>query len=163
MTYPPLDITPIWATVNEDMIEIVDLFGEEKLSWSPSRERWNARGILLHCVIGRFGISGAVIQDGKTNPEILKEGQTKEGLKSQLLASWERLAQFVGSETLLAGEYDVPYQGKTAKLSGHWLAFGLLEHDIHHRGELIGLLDLLEVAHAEPDSVERRLRELLGP
>lgn len=161
MTYPPLDITPIWERVNDDMIEIVDLFGDDNLNWSPSAERWNARGILLHCVIGRFGISGAVIQDAKPNPEILKEGQTREGLKSQLRASWQRLAEFVGNEKLLADEYDVPYEGKTAKLSGHWLAFGLLEHDIHHRGELVGLLDLLGIEHAEPDSVERRLKELI--
>ena len=162
MTYPPLDITSIWERVNDDMIEIVDLFDDENINWSPTPERWNARGILLHCVIGRFGISGAVIQDAKPNPEILKEGQTKEGLKSQLRASWQRLAEFVGNERLLADEYDVPYRDKTAKLSGHWLAFGLLEHDIHHRGELIGLLDLLGIAHAEPDSVERRLKELIG-
>jgi uncharacterized damage-inducible protein DinB len=162
MTYPPLDITPIWANVNEDLIEIVDLFGEEQLNWSPQPERWSARGILLHCVIGRFGISGAVIQDGKSNPEILKEGQTAAGLKSQLRSSWARLTEFVASERALAEEYDVPYQGKTAKLSGHWLAFGLLEHDIHHRGELVGYLDLLGIAHAEPDSVERRLKELLS-
>ena len=162
MTYPPLDVTPIWASVNEDLIEIVDLFGDENLNWSPRPERWSARGILLHCVIGRFGISGAVIQDGKPNPDILKQGQNKEGLKSQLRASWERLAEFVGNAALLAGEYDVPYQGKTAKLNGHWLAFGLLEHDIHHRGELVGYLDLLGIAHAEPDSIERRLKELIG-
>ena len=161
MTYPPLDVTPIWERVNDDMIEIVDLFGDENINWSPTPERWNARGILLHCVIGRFGISGAVIQDAKPNPEILKEGQTTEGLKSQLRASWQRLAEFVGNEKLLAGEYDVPYRDKTAKLSGHWLAFGLLEHDIHHRGELVGLLDLLGIEHAEPDSVERRLKELI--
>jgi hypothetical protein len=45
VTYPPLDITPIWARVNDDMIEIVDLFDDENINWSPSSERWNARGI----------------------------------------------------------------------------------------------------------------------
>jgi hypothetical protein len=160
VTYPPLDVTPIWSRLNDELIEIVDLFGDEHINWSPDRTRWNARGILLHCVIGRFGISGAVIEDAKPNPDILKEGQTLAGLKLQLQASWQRVAQFVGDDRLLAGEYDVPYADKSAKLSGHWLAFGLLEHDIHHRGELLGLLDLLEVEHAEPDSVERRLKEL---
>ncbi len=160
MTYPSLDFTPIWARVNDELIEIVDLFGDEHLNWSPSRERWNARGILLHCVIGRFGISGAVIQDARPNPDILREGQTGAGLNSQLRASWERVAEFVGNERLLAGQYDVPYQDKNTKLTGHWLAFGLLEHDIHHRGELLGLLDQLGIEHAEPDSVERRLKEL---
>lgn len=162
MTYPPLDITSIWERVNDDMIEIVDLFDDENINWSPTPQRWNARGILLHCVTGRFGISGAVIQDARPNPEILKEGLTKEGLKSQLRVSWRRLAKFVGNERPLADEYDAPYQDKTAKLTGHWPAFGLLEHDIHHRGELVGLLDLLGIEHAEPDSVERRLKELIG-
>ncbi len=160
MTYPPLDITPMWERVNDDLIEIVDLFGEERLGWSPTPERWNARGILLHCIIGRFYLSSGVIEDGKPNPDSLILGQTSEGLQSQLRASWERMAEFLKREELLTREYDVPYQEKTVKLSGHWVAFGLLEHDIHHRGELVGLLDLLGIEHAEPDSVERRLKEL---
>lgn len=160
MTYPPLHVTGMWERINDELIELVDLFGDEHLNWSPSRERWNARGILLHCVIGRFGIAGAVLQDAKPNPDILREGQTTTGLKSQLRISWERVAAFVADERLLADEYDVPYEDKTTNLSGHWMAFGLLEHDIHHRGELLGLLDQLGIEHAEPDSVERRLKEL---
>jgi hypothetical protein len=150
----------MWERTNDELIELVDLFGDQHLNWSPKPERWNARGILIHCIFGRFGISGLVIQDGKANPDPLKEGQSVEGLKSLLRSSWQRTAEFIGNDKLLGGEYVVPYEGNTAKLSGHWLAFGLLEHDIHHRGELIGLLDQLGIPHAEPDSVERKLKEL---
>jgi uncharacterized damage-inducible protein DinB len=158
--FPPLEITPMFARVNEELIELVDLFPKGKLNWSPQPERWSARGILLHCCIGRHGMMQVLIGDGKQSPDVLREGQTDDGLKQQLRVSWERMTPFFSDADALAREYDVPFDGETARVSGHWLAFGQIEHDIHHRGEIGGYLTLLGVDHPEPDTLGRRLREV---
>ena len=33
--FPALDITPFWATVNDDLITIVDSIPDDKLNWTP--------------------------------------------------------------------------------------------------------------------------------
>jgi uncharacterized damage-inducible protein DinB len=159
-TFAPLSITPMWARVNHELIELVDRLPEDKLDWSPKPGLWNARGILLHICIGRHGMMQALIGDGEEPPNILQEGQTREGLKEQLRASWRRMEPFLASPELLDREYEVPYQDQRAHLSGHWLAFGQLEHDVHHRADIVHYLGLLGIEHPEPDTVERRLREL---
>ena len=160
MTYPPLDITPMWARVNEELIELLGLLPDDKLDWSPQPGRWNARGILLHICIGRHGMMQVLVQDGRQSPDVLREGQTRDGLKKQLRLSWERMQPFLSDGDQLAREFDVPFQGKTSRVSGHWLAFGQVEHDIHHRGEIMSYLDMLGIEHREPDTLARRLEEV---
>jgi hypothetical protein len=55
-TFAPLDITPMWSRINDELIELADVMPEDKLDWSPSPELWNTRGILLHIVVGRHGL-----------------------------------------------------------------------------------------------------------
>jgi len=159
--FPPLDATPIWARVNDQLVELLGLLPEDKLDWSPKRGLWNAKGILLHVCLGR-GIVAHLVPDGEPWPDMLREGQTKEGLQSMLRVSWQRMEPFLRDAQALAREYDVPYQEQTLRLSGHWLVFGQLEHDIHHRADIVRYLDELGIAHPEPDVIEGRLRELLG-
>ena len=159
MTYPALEITPMWARVNDELIELLDLLPDDKLDWSPGPERWNVKGILLHICIGRHGLMQVLVQDGKQTPDIMREGQTKAGLQEQLRISWERMQPFLSDAAALAREYDVPFGGKTSRVSGHWLAFGQLEHDVHHRGEIVSYLGLLGIDHPEPDTLARRLAE----
>lgn len=160
-SFPPLDITPMWARINEELIELLDLVPDDKIDWSPKRELWNVRGILLHICIGRHGMMQVVVQDGKQSPDVLREGQTRDGLKEQLRLSWDRMQPFLSDGDALSREYEVLYQEQRPLLNGHWLAFGQLEHDIHHRGEIISYLSLLGIEHPEPDTVERRLKESL--
>lgn len=159
MTYPPLDITPMWAGVNDELIELIDLLPADKLDWSPQPERWNFKGILLHICIGRHGMMHVIVRDGEQSPDIMREGQTSAGLQEQLRVSWQRMQPFLSDAAALAQEYDVPFLGKTSRVSGHWLAFGQIEHDVHHRGEIISYLGLLGIDHPEPDTLARRLAE----
>lgn len=160
--YAPLDITPMWSRVNDELIELIDRLPDDKLNWSPKPELWNTRGIVLHICLGRHGMMQAIIEDGLQSPDLLLEVQTRAGMKEQLAVSWERMTSFLSSPEQLAHEYPAEFEGKTVGLSGHWLAFGQLEHDVHHRADIIHYLGLLGIPHPEPDSVERRIRELLA-
>ncbi len=53
----------------------------------------------------------------------------------------------------------MPVQGSTVRAKGHWLAFGHLEHDVHHRADIIHYLDALGIDHPEPDTLARMLAE----
>jgi uncharacterized damage-inducible protein DinB len=160
--YAPLAITPMWARVNDELVELVDRLSDEQLNWSPKPELWNTRGIMLHICVGRHGMMQAIVEDGLESPDILGGVQTRAGMKEQLAVSWERMMPFLTSAEQLAREYPTEFEGKTVSLSGHWLAFGQLEHDVHHRADIIHYLGLLGVEHPEPDSVERHLRELVA-
>ena len=157
-SFPPLDITPMWARVNAELIELVDLVPDDKLDWSPEPKLWNFKGILLHVVIGR-GLIAVLVPDGKPAPDAPQAGQTNEGLKELLHSSWESMVPFLSNPELLAREYEVPFEGQTRRLSGHWLAFGQIEHDIHHRADIYHYLGQLGIEHEEPDTVARKLRQ----
>jgi uncharacterized damage-inducible protein DinB len=156
--YAPLEITPIWALVNEELIELVDLMSDDQLNWSPKPELWNPKGILLHVVFGRHGMMGGAVQDGKEMPDVLALGQTKEGLKEQIRLSWQRVEPFLRDPQALAREYDVQILSQQGRLSGHAMAFGQLEHDIHHRADILHYFRELGISHGEPDTLERVLR-----
>ena len=157
-TYPPLDITPLWALVNDDLIALLDALPEEKLDWSPRPELWNSKGILIHLCFGRHGLMQFIVQDGHEGPDIIREGQTKAGLREQLVASWERVQPFLRDAEALARRYEAETLGETGILTGHELAFGQLEHDIHHRADILRYLGELGIAHEEPDTLLRVIR-----
>jgi uncharacterized damage-inducible protein DinB len=144
----------MWTRVQEEFIEIVDLVPEGKLDWSPAPGQWNFKGILLHIVFGRHGMMTRLIDDGEAGPpDMLAAGQTAGGLKEQLRLSWERMTPFRSDPAQLSRTFEIGFEGRQVTLTGDWLAFGQLEHDIHHRAGLYSYLDQLGVAHPEPDTI----------
>jgi uncharacterized damage-inducible protein DinB len=158
-TFAPLDITAYWALVNDDLIEAIDRLSEEQLNWSPRPELWNFKGILLHVAFGRHSMLAGAVQDGLETPDVLRLGQTKDGLKEQLRVSWQRMGPFLCDPEALAREYDVQVLSQAGRLTGHAMAFGQLEHDIHHRADILHYFRELGIGHSEPDTLERVLRE----
>jgi len=158
-TLAPLDVSEMWSRLNDELIELVDLIPDDKLDWSPQPELWNFKGNLLHIVFGRHGLMGGIIQDGKEMPDVLSEGQTADGIRALLRTSWERMVPFLSDAEALDRVYGATILGETGRCTGHWLAFGQLEHDIHHRGGMYHYLDQLGVAHPEPDVVAWKLAQ----
>jgi uncharacterized damage-inducible protein DinB len=141
----PLDIVPFWGRMNDTMMKLVDYIPDDKLNWSPKPELWNFKGLLIHiCGVRQGWVSGARSADSQW-PEIIREAQTKEGIQRHLQLSWERVAGFLASPEKLAATYD----GESAKVTGHWIAYHILEHDIHHRADVFHYLALLGVEHPD--------------
>ena len=159
MTFVPIDGTALWAEINEEFVELVDLLEDGKLDWSPTPELWNTRGIFLHILLGRNFLMERVVQDGETTPNLMQEVQTANGIKDQMRLAWKRMAPFLSDSEKLARMYDVPVlYGGSRRLSGHWLAFDHLEHDIHHRADIYHYLGLLGIDHGEPDTLDRKFK-----
>jgi uncharacterized damage-inducible protein DinB len=142
----PLDIAPHWRSVNEDLLRIVDLYPDDRLNWSPKPELWKARGILFHICFGRDGWLFRNVRDGGRDPaDIMTTTRTKDDFKRELTRTFDRLQRFLANQQQLDATYR--HDGDDSTFDGHWLAFHLLEHDIHHRAELLQRLALLGVPH----------------
>jgi uncharacterized damage-inducible protein DinB len=145
-TFAALDIVPNWARLNDTIIQLVDYIPDDKLNWSPKPELWNFKGILLNICMARQNWLGGVIKDGEATPDILREAQSRDGMKQHLRLSWERVERFLSDPAKLAATYrDVYPDGEPYSLSGHWIAYHLLEHDIHHRADIFHYLALLGI------------------
>ena len=144
--FPRLDITPFWATVNDDLITIVDSIPGDKIDWSPKPELWNFRGILLHIASTRDGwAGGAGVEDDA--PNVWQTARSKDDIKAAFDRTWRRVARFLADPGKLDGEHTVVWSdgSRDERAAGHWIAFHLLEHDIHHRSDLLHYLALLGV------------------
>lgn len=141
-----LDISPFWRHLQDQLLRIVGVYPEDKLNWSPKAELWNARGILIHVSDVRDYWLANGVQDGDAYPNIWLTARTKEDLSRELVRTFDRLTRFLTNAQQLDAMYASP--GSTdSECTGHWLAFELLEHDIHHRAELLQRLALLDVTH----------------
>ena len=147
MTYPPLDITAQWGRLNDGIVRLVDYIPDDKLNWSPRPELWNFRGILVHMATARHNWMIRDVKDGEISPDVLRDARTKEDLKRHLQISWERLLRFLSDPNKLAGTYKGIHEPDT--LTGHWIAFHGLEHDIHHRADIFHYLALLDIEHPD--------------
>jgi len=143
--YPPLAITPHWATVQEHVLQIVDLVPRGRMDWTPKPDLWNFRGILIHIADARDGWMAHDVNDGEPYPNIWTTARSRDDIKRELARTWERLNRFLSNQSQLEKTYTSGYDGGSC--DGHWIAFHLLEHDIHHRAELLQRLALLDVEH----------------
>jgi uncharacterized damage-inducible protein DinB len=142
-----IDVLPFWARMNEQLIQLIDYIPDDKMNWSPKPELWNFRGILIHVSMARHNWLGNQIRDGEVSPDVLRESQTKDLLKRQLAVSWQRLERFLSDPEKMSASYDGMYYGKPTAFTADWLAYHLLEHDVHHRADLFTYMALLGIEH----------------
>lgn len=151
--FPPLAITSYWLPLNEQLVALVDLIPDDKLNWSPKRELYNFKGVLIHICSARHTWLTRDVQDGETSPDVLREGQTKDGLKDQLRLSWARMERFLGNREQLDATYSRQDDGGIEwRRDGHWIAYHLLEHDIHHRADIFHYMALLGIDHGDVET-----------
>jgi uncharacterized damage-inducible protein DinB len=149
-TFPPLDISPYWESIQEHLLRIVDLVPDDKFNWSPKEDLWNFRGILIHVADARDGWLADGhhgVEDGEPYPNIWATARTRDDLRRELVRSFDRVRRFLQNRSQLDGSYSETWDGQTLVHTGHWIAFHLLEHDIHHRAELLQRLALLDIPH----------------
>jgi len=143
-TLPPLNIALHWQSVQDDLLRIVDLIPDGKLNWSPAPNLWNSQGILIHISDARDQWMTRDVKDGEEYPNIWTTARSKDDLKRELERTFARVQRFLANQTQL----DAGHQSEWREhFDGHWIAFHLLEHDIHHRAELMQRLALLGVEH----------------
>ena len=136
-----IQIAPVWARFNDDLIKLVDYVPEDSLNWSPKPELWNFRGILLHIAATREGWLGGLVKLDGEPIDVWGTVRTREQVKAAYARTWTRVESFLGDPAKL----DAMYDDDRGPVSGHWIAFHLLEHDIHHRADIFHYLALLGI------------------
>lgn len=139
---PGLDILPIWARLNDGLIRLVDDVPDDRLDWSPSPQLFTFRRILLHIADAR-DIWLTRMNDGVEAPPIDAATATRAQIRQAYRRTWERVEAVLRDPAKLGGVHG---GGRNyAQVSGHWIAFHLLEHDVHHRADIFFYLALLGV------------------
>lgn len=149
-TLPRLDWTAHWRTMNENLIELVDLIPDDRLGWTPREGEWIAPLIFTHLILARHFGPIMTPEDTARIGQIPVNCQSKEGIKKELRASWEMLERFLSDEAKLDASYgqsdpNDPFYKNEPDHSGHYIAYHRFAHDLHHRSTVIGYLAQLGV------------------
>ena len=135
-----LDIVPVWARFNDELVRLVDYVPDDKMNWSPKPELWNFGQVLGHIAEGRDIWLGRNVRDGVSAPRV--EMWTKDVAKDAYRRDLGALVPFLSD----AARLDAVYETRREPRTGHWIAYHLLEHDIHHRADVLHYLALLGIA-----------------
>jgi uncharacterized damage-inducible protein DinB len=144
-----LDIVPIWGDLNRMLIELVDVVPDDNMAWSPAPELWSFRHIFQHLAEAREQWMNRAIADGAPDIGVYANVHSKDEIKSALRLTWERIERVFSHQARLDATYKDRWWSKAPLRSGHWVAFHLLEHDIHHRADMLLYLSLLGVETAQ--------------
>ncbi len=140
----PSEIFSHWGQVRDDLITTIDVFHEEELTFAPFEGSWPVGQIMLHIADCEdnwlYGVVGHELE-----PWIfyeLDDYPTKEAIKGVLARAHERTIRLL--ERLVEADLDEKYKtpdGRVYRL--RWIIWHVLEHEIHHRGELSLALGIL--------------------
>ncbi len=134
-----------WKQVRADLLSTIDKFNDIDLTYAPFPISWPVGQIMLHIGDAEEGwFRYAVTRELEQWPEryCLEKYPTKEDIKTALGAVHARTEQYLESlnGTSLAQLVAVPW-GENLPLL--WIIWHVVEHEIHHRGELSLILGLL--------------------
>ena len=135
-----------WEQVHADTLATVDKFRDDELHFAPSEGSWPAGQIMLHIADAEEGWLRCVVkrelQDWPQYP--LEQYPTVEEIKAVLSRIHAQTTSYLA--TLDIDDLQRPIlsrwqEGQTIPLG--WIIWHVLEHEIHHRGELSLILGLL--------------------
>jgi uncharacterized damage-inducible protein DinB len=140
-----LDIVQIWAGLNDMLIELVDFVPDDRMQWSPQPELWTFHHIFLHVAEAREQWMNRAIHDGEPDIDVYANVHTKDEIKDAFRRTWDRVERVFTDQERLDATYRDRWWAEAPLRTGHWVAFHLLEHDIHHRADLLLYLALCGV------------------
>ncbi len=149
---PHIDITEQWGRLNDGLIGLIEYIPDDKLEWSPQDDLWDIHHILAHVVFSRHNWMGNSVTQKIKAEEIHEATATKAGAQEGLRRSWARVMRFLSDEASLDRVFEGEAGGQPFSYRGHWIAFHLLEQDIHHRADIFHYLALLGIEHPEVET-----------
>ena len=138
-------ILDTWANLNDMLIALVDAVPDDRMEWSPKQELWSFHHIFQHIAEAREQWMVRAIADGEPNIDVYANVHTRGEIKAAFRQTWERISRTFTDQTRLDATYKDKWWDKAPLRDGHWVAFHLLEHDIHHRADILLYLALLGI------------------
>jgi uncharacterized damage-inducible protein DinB len=141
----PKDIFAHWKLVRTGLLATLDAFKEEELNFRPYEGAWSVGEILLHIANAEQGwFRYAVTREFKTwpNGHTLEKFPTFGEIKNLLIEVHDWTQVYI--DQLAIEDYrkviDLPWD---ESIHLGWILWHVLEHEIHHRGELSLILGML--------------------
>jgi len=133
-----------WEQVRDDLLETIDKFSEEELSYVPFNDSWPVGQIMLHIADCEDNWLHGVVRN-EFEPWIgypFKDYPNKAAIVEVLNKARERTLPLLEGleESNLEDKYAIP---DGHKFTLRWIIWHVLEHEIHHRGELSLILGIL--------------------
>lgn len=134
-----------WQQVRTDLLSVVDEFSNEELSYAPFEGAWPAGRIMLHIADTEDGWFRYVVRrelSGWPEDYRLQKYPTKDAIKGLLTRVHTQTEAYLATLALsdLERVIETPWD---STLTLEWIIWHVLEHEIHHRGELSLMLGLL--------------------
>jgi uncharacterized damage-inducible protein DinB len=134
-----------WRDVRSGLLDTIDSFTDEDLSHCPYPDSWSVGEIMLHIANAEDGwFRFVVLRDlpGWPSRHTLQNYPTIGAIKELLNAVHARTEAYLATLELddLGRTIETPW-GETIPIS--FVIWHVLEHEIHHRGELSLILGLL--------------------
>jgi uncharacterized damage-inducible protein DinB len=132
-----------WEQVRSDLLKTIDKFSEEELTFAPFEGAWPVGQIMLHIADCEDNWLHGVVR-GEFKPWVwysFEEFPGKADILDMLSKARARTVPFLESldEHNLDDKFTVEGEEYTLK----WIIWHVLEHEIHHRGELSLILGIL--------------------
>lgn len=133
-----------WEQVRADLLATIDKFGDDELTFAPFTGSWSVGKIMLHIAETEDFWLHSVVR-GELDPGIdykLADSPNKLAIKRALERARSRTVPLLDglTESDLDTRYTLP-NGELLTL--RWIIWHVIEHEIHHRGELSLALGLL--------------------
>ena len=135
-----------WPDVRSGLMEIIDAFPESQLTFVPVKGGWTAGRIMLHIgSAANYWLHSGFLSDTnvyQSGQATLENFPTLTAIRVYLTAEHERTLQLLSHFDPAAWQIGVRYPDKHL-YTPDWIFWHVLEHEIHHRGELSLILGLL--------------------
>jgi uncharacterized damage-inducible protein DinB len=134
-----------WDQVREDLLTTIDQFDDSELLFTPFDSSWPVGQIMLHIGSAEAGWFCYVISQELIDWPIfdMEVYPTCESIKTLLVDIHDMTKSQLASWDLEDLERPIRLPWNNHELSLSWIIWHVLEHEIHHRGELSLVLGLL--------------------
>jgi len=141
----PSDIFSHWKQVRADLLSTIDLFNEDELSYTPGTTSRTVGRTMLHIADAEDGWFRYVVTKELSEwPKqfTLENYPNREAIKKVLTEVHTSTEAYLDimEESDLTRMIESPWGDK---FHLGWIVWHVLEHEIHHRGELSMILGLL--------------------
>jgi uncharacterized damage-inducible protein DinB len=132
-----------WEEVRAGLLATIDRFEEHELAFVALPGGWPAGEVMLHIAeVEDIWLHSVVRGELGEIGYWLRDYHTKAAIRDVLARARERTQRFLDSVTLT--DLDNRYTGRDgAAYPLRWIIWHVLEHEVHHRGELSMTLGLL--------------------
>jgi uncharacterized damage-inducible protein DinB len=140
----PSEMFSHWDQVRGSLLAMIDRFSEEELAFTPFKGSWSAGQVMLHIADCEDNWLHGVVRR-EVEPWIFydfKDFPSKEAILALLARAHNRTIAFLDS--LDEDDLDKVYKiSEKDSFTLRWIIWHVLEHEIHHRGELSLALGML--------------------